>query len=58
MVQKALHSFQIKKKNEQCINISSEKHFHDRYYYAAKQNIKNYPVELDFDIDIEGEIDT
>ena len=43
---------------EEYINTSSEKHFYDCYYYSSKENIKNYPVKLGFDIDIEGEIDS
>ena len=43
---------------EEYINASSEKHFYDCYYYSSNKNIKNYPVKLAFDVDIEGEIDT
>ena len=43
---------------EEYINTSSEKHFYDCCYYSSKENIKNYPVKLGFDIDIEGEIDS
>ena len=43
---------------EEYISTSSEKHFYDCYYYSSKENIKNYPVKLGFDIDIEGEIDS
>jgi len=43
---------------EQYINTSPDKHFYDCYYYSSKENIKNYPVKLAFDIDIEGEIDS
>ena len=42
---------------EQYINTSPEKNFYDCYYYSSKENIKNYPVKLAFDIDIGSEID-
>ena len=39
---------------EKYINESTEKHFYDCYYFSSKENIRNYPVKLAFDIDING----